>query len=64
MSNTKNIELKKSYLISLIVAFAVVAFCLIAVIINNKNDVHPMLFPLLKGLMVQFHLEKLYKRFL
>ncbi|MCI8641346.1 MAG: germination protein YpeB [Clostridia bacterium] len=38
MNDSKSIELKKSYLISLIVAFAVVAVCLIAVIINNKKD--------------------------
>lgn len=38
MKNTENIELKRSYLISLIVAFAVIAGCLIAVIINNKKD--------------------------
>lgn len=38
MNNKKNVELKKSYLISLIVAFAVITVCLIAVIINNKKD--------------------------
>lgn len=38
MNNKKNIEFKKSYLISLIVAFAVITVCLIAVIINNKKD--------------------------
>ena len=40
MSNTENkkIELKKSYLISLIVAFAVIAICLVAVIINNQKS--------------------------
>ena len=34
----KKIEFKKSYLISLIVIFLVIAICLIAVIINNKNE--------------------------
>ena len=38
MSDIKKIEFKKSYLISLIVALTVVAVCLIAVIINDKND--------------------------
>lgn len=38
MNNKKNVEFKKSYLISLIVAFAVITVCLIAVIINNKKD--------------------------
>lgn len=38
MSDIKKIEFKKSYLTSLIVALTVVAVCLIAVIINDKND--------------------------
>lgn len=38
MNNKKNFEFKKSYLVSLIVALAVVAVCLIAVIINDKKD--------------------------